>query len=89
MGDKMKYSSPQALLNRYFKKSKKFKYIMSDSDEYENQDFLLTNLEGEEFILDEIMPRDWETNSQDLKQLHCGHLTQCVEKMREYYKAGK
>ena len=83
----MKYSSPLALLNRYFKKAKKFKYIAGE-DEYENTDFVLQWIEEEKFILNEIV-RDWDTNSIDLKEVGFGELTDCVEKMRKYYKTGE
>lgn len=46
----MKYSSPQALLNRYFKKQNKFQYILG-KDEYESKDWLLTWESGEFFYL--------------------------------------
>ena len=84
----MKYSSPSALLNRYFKKSKKFKYIFGEADEYENESFLLTWIAGEKFSLG-YLEKDFDTGYIGFDDIFCGELTECVEKMRRYYKTGE
>lgn len=47
----MKYSSPQALLNKYFKGRKKFNNELGDKTTYENKNWILIHIEGEEFDL--------------------------------------
>jgi hypothetical protein len=75
----MKYSSPQAYLNRYFKGRKKFNYT-SDSDGndmYESKSWNLVWVRGEEFILERRV-RDFDTGADYFDECFYGTLIECV-----------
>lgn len=78
----MNYSSPQALLNRYFKGNKKFIYM---DDEYSSEDFKLTWIEGEVFVLSKRI-MDFDTNADYYEDVNQGLLIDLVTRMRKFYK---
>lgn len=78
------YSSPNAYLNRYFKKSKRFLYQtdVDGCDYYVNRNYRLMYIEGEKFILEErVIDRD--TGADYFEELFYGTLEDCVKIMKE------
>jgi hypothetical protein len=80
----MEYSSPQSLLNKHFKKQKKFLYV---DDEYLNKDFQLTWIEGEVFVLSARIT-DSDTGADYYDDVTHGLLSDLVGIIKEFYKTG-
>jgi hypothetical protein len=72
----VKYSSPQAYLNKYFKGRRKFNYILNE-DAYEAKDWRLDWVESESFVLSRrVIDRD--TGADYFDDIFKGTLIECV-----------
>jgi hypothetical protein len=78
---KLPYSSPKAYLNRFFKGKNKFKYIMSGLDQYENENFQLTWIGNETFVLAKRVI-DQDVGADYFEDFFKGTLVECVNLMR-------
>ncbi len=76
----LRYSSPQALLNRYFRGKNKFKY--NDNDSYENNNWLLVWIEHEIFVVEKRI-KDYETGADYFDEVFYGELTDCVKYIKK------
>lgn len=78
-----KYSSPQAYLNRFFKKSKKFEYTAGE-DTYTNKDFRLSWVDGEIFILEKRVI-DRSVGADYYEDIDAGELEKLVLHVKKLY----